>query len=122
MMNSYRKRSLIQSLATAGLVAISTAVSAGPPFYWWRMNLNISQSECAERAPLAVATEIAVDKIEKSPTGATAWNSNSSIIVYCTSRGGGKSHNVVFVSGFKNKQTKETMLQIRDAMKSGVFE
>jgi hypothetical protein len=45
-------------------------------------------------------------------------------VIYCTSKGSNKSEAIIFVAGDKGKgkQTNETMQQLRDAMKSGIFE
>lgn len=105
-------------------LCISFTAHAGPPFYWWHVDLNISHSNCVKRAQPAIATEIVVNKINKGSTGATAWNSNTSIVVHCVKTGNNKSEAIIFVSGIpgKGNETKETMAQIRSAMKSGIFE
>jgi len=122
-MQNYNLKKSIRLIVIAFAGAMIPMLSyAGPYFYWWHMDLNISKSQCVNRTQPAIASEIVVDKIDKGANGSTAWNSNSSIVVYCVSRGSGKSNTVIFVSGFKNQQTKETMMQIRDAMKSGIFE
>jgi hypothetical protein len=95
---------------------------AGPAFHWWHMELGIPHAECAKRAGVVIASEIVVDKIDKGPNGATAWNKNTSMIIYCTSKGSNKSETIIFVSGFKNKETKETIQQLRDSMKSAIHE
>ncbi len=95
---------------------------AGPAFYWWHMELGIPHAECAKRAGVVIASEIVVDKIDKGANGATAWNKNTSMIIYCTSKGSKKSEAIIFASGFKNKEAKETMQQLRDSMKSAIHE
>ncbi|MQA31940.1 MAG: hypothetical protein GEU82_19250 [Luteitalea sp.] len=86
------------------------------------MQLAIPHADCAKRAGIAIATEIVVDKIDKGPNGATAWNKNTSMIIYCTSKGSTSSEAIIFASGFQAKEAQEAMRQLRDAMKAGIFD
>jgi hypothetical protein len=95
-----------------------------PAIYWWHMELGVPRSTCANRAGAAIASEIVVDKIDKGPNGASAWNKDTRMVIYCTAKGSTKTEVVIFVAGDqgKGRQTSETMQQLRDAMKSGLLE
>jgi hypothetical protein len=115
------KSSAIGASIVVLLITASPAL-AGPAYYWWHMDLGISHSECAKRAGVVIATEIVVDKIDKNPDGATATNKNTSMIIYCTSKGKNKTEAIIFASGFNGQETKVTMQQLRDGMKSAIHE
>ena len=109
---------------TTLLLATTGAAFARPAVYWWHMELDASHSTCAKRAGAAIASEIVVEKIEKGPNGASAWNKNTYMVIYCTAKGSKKTEVIIFVAGDegKGKQANETMQQLREAMKSGLFE
>lgn len=124
-MNIIKSRIGRNTLAlTILLLATTGAAFATPAVYWWHLELDASHSTCAKRAGAAIASEIVVDKIEKGPNGASAWNKNTYMIIYCTAKDSKKTEVIIFVAGDpgKGKQAKETMEQLRDAMKSGLFE
>jgi len=121
MFNTTRRLRRVM-VAAIGALAVAAPVLAGPALYWWHLELNIPHAECAQRAGTVIATEIAVDKIDKGPNGATAWNRNTTMLIYCTSKGSKKTEAIVYVSGFDGKEAQETMQQLRDSMRSAIHE
>jgi hypothetical protein len=90
--------------------------------FWWHMELKLSVADGAKRAKSAIATSFKGGQMTSGTDFATHASTNLIATIKCLSRGKDQILVIVIAAGNDGKTTRGTMEQLRDGMRSGVFE
>ena len=94
---------------------------AAPALFWWHLEVKLSKKDGVKRAHAALANT-ATGQITKNEDSATLVSKDFIATISCVPRGSKEIQVIVIVAGQNGNETRGIMEQLRDGMRSGIFE